>query len=139
MINTTIAQDQLVPTELWGRDHWSTLAYIEAKLVDGDYSVKFDPRMRQGRRNFRVLSKGRGCAGGVVMQPEHGSRLSDGTILPWSDDWACVQDMLADGLFEDGEWDTGFPLKLTEKGYAVAAALRKHKAEGGTYSNFKVA
>lgn len=146
-INTSIRPNDAVPVALWGRDHWSTLAYIETKLVDDDgkdecgYSVRFDPRMRQCRRHFRVLSEAlpghrkREAQFGEPMQPTHGSRLSDGTYLPWHDDWHCVQDLMAEGLFEHGEWDAGMELKLTELGHEVAAALRKHKAAGGTYSD----
>lgn len=139
-INTTITENDSVPPELWGRDHWSTLGYIECKLVDdSDYYVQFDPRMRQGRRHFRELSKYARpilVQTGMVMRPEHGSRLSDGTYLTWHDDWHCVQDMLDAGLFEGDpeEWDSGFQLKLSERGHAAAAALRKFKIEGGSFS-----
>ncbi len=43
-----------VPVELWSKDHWSTLAYIETVMVEhgGRFEVGWDPRMRQNRRNF---------------------------------------------------------------------------------------
>jgi hypothetical protein len=134
-VNETISENDFVPPELWGRDHYSTLAYVEARLVEGCYTVSFDPRMRQNRRHFRVLPGRKGQ--GVPMSPEHGSRLADGTYLPWHDDWCCVQDMLQAGLFEGDpdDWDAGMTLKLSDKGHAAAAALRKHKAEGGSFSN----
>ncbi len=99
--------------------------------------------MRQNRRHFRVLAQDeREARRGIPMSPEHGTRLSDGTYLPWHDDWCCVQDMQEAGLFvghpKPAAWDVGVSLKLTEKGHTVAAALRKHKAEGGTFSNFKM-
>jgi hypothetical protein len=80
-----------VPSVLWGRDHWSTLAYIETKLVDSDgYAVQFDAHMRQNRRNFRVLGEAphprRHAQLGVPMDARYGSRLADGTYLPWHDD-----------------------------------------------------
>jgi hypothetical protein len=135
-INTAIERHQFVPPELWGQDHWSTLAYIETKLVEGPYPVQFDARMRQNRRNYRVLERpNKGLLSGVPMSPEHGSRLADGTYLPWHDDWCCVQDMLAAGLFAPGYFEVGFPLKLSTRGYAATAALRKHKAEGGKFTN----
>ncbi len=137
-LNKTIKDTEFVPPELWGRDHWSTLAYIETKLVDGPYKVCFDPHMRQGRRHYRVLlgkPNGRKTpANAMVMRPEYGSRLADGTYLPWHDDWHCVQDMVKAGLFEDGVWDVGFKLKLTDLGSMVTAALRKLKSEGGSFS-----
>lgn len=134
-INTTIKEDEYVPRELWGRDHWSTLAYIETKLVDGNgYRVQFDPRMRQNRRHFRVLA-GRKSEG-IPMSPEHGTSLSDDTYLPWHDDWCCVQDMLKAGLFtgDPNKWDSGFELRLSEAGHKAIAAVRKHKAQGGSFA-----
>lgn len=141
-INTEISKIEFVPPELWGRDHFSTLAYIENQLVDNEYCVAFDPHMRQNRTNYRTLGElaGAKVKYGVVMSPEHGSILSDGTYLSWHDDWCCVQDMLHYKLFdgEDDDFDIGFSLKLTELGYNVVANLRKHKAEGGTFSTFKM-
>jgi hypothetical protein len=145
-VNHDIPEGEHVPMNLWGRDHWSTLAYIETKLVNhGETVVEFDPRMRQKRRHFRLLLQalpGHRKPGAIVqgqaMEAQHGSRLSDGSYLPWHDDWDCVTDMIEEGLFEndggDGEL-IGYPLKLTELGYAATAAIRKHKAEGGNFSN----
>lgn len=136
MINDTISVTDYVPAVLWGRDHYSTLAYVETQLVDNrGYRVVFDNRMRQNRRHYRLLPGPK--SGGVAMKPEHGSRLSDGTYLAWHDDWNCVQDMLHAGLFQgDSEdWDVGFELKLTDRGHAVVAAVRKHNASGGTFSD----
>ena len=141
--NTAISRDQFVPPELWGRDHYSTLAYVETKLVDDKYSVRFDPHMRQNRRNWRVLSQSKrvplkpgDIRNGLVMDPKYGSRLADDTYLPWHDDWCCVQDMMAAGLFhgDTDDFDAGFQLQLTNKGYAAAAAIREHKAKGGNFS-----
>lgn len=135
--NTTIREDEFVPMDLWGKDHWSTLGYIETKLVEGPCKVSFDARMRQNRRHYRVLMEAR-HHDGVPMSPQYGSRLNDGTYLPWHDDWCCVQDMIAAGLFKDGKWGKGFSLKLTDEGHIATAALRKHKIEGGGFSTFNI-
>lgn len=53
---TQFTADALIPPAYWDRDHFSTLAYIETKLVDGGkYLLQFDPSMRQKRRHFREL------------------------------------------------------------------------------------
>ena len=144
--NTTLEKDSFVPPELWGRDHWSTLAYVECKIVDGGYQVKFDANMRQKRRNYRVLFQAlpfhrreMGAIRGCAMQQQYGSRLSDGTYLPWHDDWDCLQDMLHVGMFEgdEGKWDVQFKLRLTKLGKLIAAQLRGHKADGGSFATFK--
>lgn len=131
----TLTADDFVPVELFGKDHWSTLAYIETKLVDGGgYSVRFDPRMRQNRRHFRHLSGNK--QNGVPMDVNAGSRLADGTFIKGHDDWQCVQDMLHIGWFKgtDGDWDAGMPLKLTPLGVVAAAAVREHKMSGGNFA-----
>lgn len=140
--NTQFGRDDFIPMSLWSKDHWSTLAYIETKLVDdgGKCTVKFDARMRQNRRNYRVLIGQRmSGTGAIPMSVDHGTRLNDGTYLPNHDDWNCLQDMQAAGLFEGDvdDWDRGMALKLTDAGRFLAAALRQHKAAGGTFSTFK--
>lgn len=132
----TLTNNDFVPPELFGRDHWSTLAYIECKLTDDNgYSVRFDARMRQNRRHFRILPGG--GLHGIPMPVGEGSRLADGTFLRGHDDWNCIQDMLHLGWFEgtDEDWDAGMKLKLTPIGVAATAALRNHKMSGGTFSN----
>ena len=42
-------EDGYVPPNLFGKDHWSTLAYMETIMVDcGGFQVGADPRMRAG-------------------------------------------------------------------------------------------
>lgn len=137
-----LSQTDSVPIELWDRDHWSCLAYIETKMVDSTKGlvVEFDPRMRQNRRNFRVLHEAskRHLQHGVPMAPEYGSRLRDNTFIPGHDDWDCVADFCAAGLLHmgDEEIKPGLKLKLTERGHEVVGELRKHKCNGGIFGNF---
>lgn len=146
-----IDPNEFVPEALFWHDHWSTLAYLETVLVDcGGFQVGLDARMRQNRRNFRVMMKecprpkrtglaGMSQSGAIPMDPEHGTRLQDGTVLEWSDDWSCVQDMAAAGYFTCGP-DAVEPkviLHLSEKGQAICARLRQHKANGGNWRNFQ--
>lgn len=140
--------DQYIPIEQWGKDHWSTLSYIETRLVEGPLVVAFDQRMRQKRRNFRVLAEAlrpgspeaRQVSMAVPMDSYHGTRLYGGTsVVSNHDDWDCVQDAVAAGLFEGdvNNFEAGFPLKLTAKGYAVVADLRRFKASGGSYHTYR--
>lgn len=137
-------ESEHVPPTAWGKDHWSTLAYVETVIVDcASFECGADPRMRSNRRNFRVMNEqnprplravqNRGWS--EVMLPEHTSRLKLGAETVNHDDWCCLQDMVAAGLFE-GDVEPGVHLKLTPVGVAVCAALRRHKQDGGTFSNF---
>lgn len=145
--STQFTKDAIIPPSAWGKDHWSTLAYAETVMVESSgFQVGSDARMRQGRRNFRVM--GEQCAaprrptsGGVaqVMDDSHGSRLNDGTYVPGHDDWHCIQDMAAAGFFTVGQEGVqpGVTLHLSELGAGVSNALRAHKRAGGYFANFK--
>lgn len=145
-----------VPEHLFGQDHFSTLAYLETVMVDcGGFHVGTDARMRTCRRHFRVF--GRECGRPirnspfcypVVMAPEQGSKLHDGSVILGHDDWHCVQDLANAGYLligarnAPGETATpndimpGVWLHLSPRGYEVLHALRTSKAAGGKFVDF---
>lgn len=117
-MNTTI-----VPIEKFGKDHWSTLLYLETCAVDG--GGKIDGRKM---RTFKYGAK----------QHYH-TRLNDGTEVEdeQHDDWACMADMQDAGLIyppdgEDSRWYFGDDnkVRLTDYGWLVAHSLRRWRAEG---------
>jgi hypothetical protein len=139
--------DEYLPSAVWGRDHWTTLAYIETVATDCvGFQVGNDPRMRSNRRNFRVMQacmkpRRAQCGGvGIVMDLAHSSRLADGDVVSGHDDWNCLQDMANEGLFnlDASGVEPGITLHLSAKGQAWCASLRAHKQAGGTYSNVNV-
>lgn len=141
--NTEISRDDYVHPSLWFKDHWSTLAFAETQMVDFGFRVKFEPRMRQKRRTFRVLLEQltggqNNIVNGMPMSPEYGTRLNNGTYLPWHDDWDCLADMAKYGLFERGEeaLEPGRKVKLTKLGREIVNRLREHKQNGGSFGNF---
>jgi hypothetical protein len=145
-VTVTEDAEQLVPMNRWGKDHWSTLAYVEHVAVEcAGFQVGSDARMKSNRRHTRLLSQG--CpnpkrakstsAMGMIMRPEHATKLKDGTLLANHDDWACLQDFVAEGLFKPGlELEPGTVLAFSERGHALTAALRVHKASGGQFAQF---
>jgi hypothetical protein len=138
--------DKYIPMEHWSKDHWSTLAYVETVIVDcAGFQIGSDARMRSNRRHFRLMNnecprpKRSGKPGlGITMGPEHGTCLKDNIVVPEHDDWMCVQDMAAEGLFTISAEDIepSVVLNLSPKGTALVEALRRHKSSGGTFSNF---
>jgi len=141
--------DEYISMAKWGKDHWSTLAYLETVEVEcGGFQVGFDGRMRQGRRNFRVMSqecpkpkRPSKCPRPQDAEPmgrEDGTRLNDGTVVEGHDDWYCVQDIAMESLFTTGvdSVEPGSILHLSKRGWDVVNALRKHKAGGGNYASF---
>lgn len=147
--------ESYVPMAQWGKDHWSTLAYVETIMVDcGGFQVGTDPRMKSNRRHFRIMQEG--CprprrvkpiaAAGMVMRPEHATVLKDGSLVDNHDDWMCLQDMAQCGLFKAkiGEVvlsaediEPGVHLQLSELGQRLTAQLRQHKANEGQWSTFE--
>lgn len=138
-----------IPMARWGRDHWRCLAYVEAVAVEmAGFQVGADPRMTANRRHFRILAEhcprprrpNHPPRPGLVMQPEYATRLADGSQPdPAHDDWCCVQDMAAEGLFTAGpdRVQAGETLHLSERGLVLAAELRQHKAAGHPIGAFR--
>jgi hypothetical protein len=108
-------RDQYVPMSLFGKDHWSTLGYIETRMVDhGGYMIACDARMRTLAHNHRIFSyrptdnlQKQGCSLAMLGKRgdgpdndnvKNGSFLNDGSRLPKHDDWDCIQDLAAAGL-----------------------------------------
>ncbi len=120
-----------VPIAQFGKDHWSTLAYIETRCVDH--------RGIPNRDHMRVDVDRHPQFGNRVSQSsdqKHPTRLKDGK-LPDHDDWDCVDDLIDHGLLEWGGTGVNPVFHLTETGQKIVGALRKHKAKGGTFANFE--
>lgn len=143
-----------VPVENFGPDHWSTLAYAETVMMEcGGFQVGYDARMRQGRRNYRVMQEecrrpSRPTSGGhgVVMEAKYSTVLKDGSVEVGHDDWSCVQDMVVAGLMGIKEGDKivtdvtlmepSAVLHLTEEGQRLSNQVRAHKRGGGSWRDF---
>lgn len=120
-------QDHFVPPESWEKDHYTTLAYVETRLVDdGEFVVQADPRMRTKRRMYRILREHGGSGGGHPMTPEQGSFLQGGVYAAGHDDWDCVCDMAAAGVFEvhpGGGVDANPDMNITPEAIAAARSI----------------
>ena len=142
----------------WGKDHWSTFAYLECRTVDQEGRINNDHMRCNPRRHsalFHGLTKAarRFSGGPRSVCPDgsfgHPTRLKEGEI-PEHDDWDCVDDMIDVGLVRvlRDELDltrraiwgpfsgTTITVALTELGQKVAAQLREHKANGGNFRDF---
>jgi hypothetical protein len=148
MEQKTFSVSDYIPMSHWGKDHWSTLGYVEVIMVEcGGFQVGTDPRMKSSRRNFRVMAQGcphpkrptLGSAFAYAMELTQSTKLNDGQVVSGHDDWACVQDMAAEGLFQQGPdaVEPGTVLTLSEKGVAIVNALREFKRNQGQYGQFR--
>lgn len=135
-------QREAVPVEKWGRDHWTTLAYVETRCVDekgvlnGDHlrcSLSRHPDLRGYQQVVSDLDG-----------DKYPTRLKKGELLENHDDWSCLEDMMILGMLvvEITEHQTGrgqirgSRVTLTDYGWEIAGRLRKFKGEGGNYGDF---
>ena len=143
--NMTVIElpEESIPMDKWHKDHWSTLAYINAVIVDhGYFEIGLDGQMRTKQYNFCYLleknskPKRTKLYTGVAMSADGGTRIKDNIFIRGHDDWDCVSDFLVAGLFNEQSVEPGVKLHLSDFGSTVCASLRKHKANGGTFATF---
>lgn len=107
---------QPVTIERWGKDHWTTLLYVESRVVDW-----------RGALDARHLRKD---------GYQYPTRLRDSGGLVGHNDIDCLHDMVAAGLLDitssEGN-NLQLKVRLTDQGWRVAAAARRHKADHGGY------
>jgi hypothetical protein len=145
--------DDRVPMERWGKDHWSTFAYLEVRIVDHKGRIAHDHMRCHMRRHPAMhAAKRRAIAFGPADGSQYPTKLRDGE-LPDHDDYDCVDDMIAAGLVTvtmppapAGTLVTGLveAESMTRAAYAltpglgqpIAAQLRAHKGIGGKFSTF---
>lgn len=122
-----------ITMDKFGKDHWSMLGYAECRIVDN----RGIPDRRHMRCNpkrhpqFAHISWDKGDA-----KERYATRLKNNVLVPYHDDWDCVEDLVSEGLLKDLGTGINPYWELTDKGKIVAAALRKHKAEGGMFATF---
>jgi hypothetical protein len=107
----------------FGRDHYSTLLYVEARVVDH--------RGRPNIRNMRCDAKRHPQFNHLPpgVGGESPTRLANGDLLSDHDDWDCVQDMVAAGWIEEGGTGLQPVWRLTPSGWAAAHNRRRALAE----------
>ncbi len=125
-----------IPVEQFGRDHWSTLAYIECLCVDND-GVPNRERMRCNPKQHPGLAH----HSGTGWQKTYSTRLAGHTLekpvqQDGHDDWHCADDLEAAGLIEQIGTGGNPAFAMTDKGNEMAARLRAHKTKGGNFDNF---
>ena len=135
--------DDYVPGTDWGQDHWSTFAYLETRAVDGKGIID-NTKMRCNARLHREFANtGRGIP---IDGAKYPTLLAGGVKLEKHDDWSCLEDMVAAGLvkafYRRKSYAAAFghseaKVEFASTGLAAAAALRKHKAQGGSFRDFR--
>ncbi len=123
-----------VPVIRFGKDHWSTFAYIETCCVDNGGRVdlrrmRCNPERHPGLAGLSVMGMNR------AWEPRWGTRLKEGIVAD-HDDHDCADDLEAAGLLENIGSGINPAFRLTAEGFQAAGLLRQHKAAGGSFSTF---
>lgn len=128
-----------IPMSRWGKDHWSTLAYLETLAVDHTGLAKpVNARMRTNEKRHPHLvegSLGMMGIGAGMGGSKYPTRLKDGEVKG-HDDWDCVDDATEEGLIEDVGTGLNRAYKFTKLGKEVMAKLRQFKMDGGNFADF---
>lgn len=141
------------PVQKFGKDHWSLLAYVETRCVDGSAGIGALDRNRMRCNQERHPLLGGSLSAAPGWKPQYSTRLAGffefkdraipavaiaaGFMLDGHDDWDCLDDLEACGFVEILSTANG-AVRLTPAGLKVAAALREHKATGGMFATFSM-
>ena len=115
----------------FGKDHWSTFAYIETRCVDYSGVLnKNHMRCDEDRHPGHVNSAN------AHSKKKHPTILKGFVNVSDHDDWDCVDDLENAGFLESHGTGLHPVFKLTTDGRRVAALLRDHKSNGGSFGSF---
>lgn len=136
----------MIPKEFWGRDHKSTMLYIETRVVDhGGWVAPL--HMRTDLARHPLFAEARSSFPMQASGGQYPTRLNNGQVQENHDDWDCVLDAWAEGLVDvkspdKAYWDVApgarGPIRgkaqrvvvgLTDAGWAYCADLRRSKGE----------
>ena len=109
----------LTTVQQFGRDHWSTLLYIETVCTDHRGNPDFR-RMRCDPDRHAHL-----CGVYVPSREKYPTRLADGSLLNDHDDWDCADDLEAAGFIRIEGSGVHPVFKMTDVGNVRVMELRK--------------
>lgn len=99
-----------VPMSRWGKDHWSTFAYVETRIVDHRGRLDHDHMRTHARRHPMMIAAKRRVSLGSRDGSRYPTRLKRAlplgqvtgepqpVLLPDHDDYDCIDDAIAAGL-----------------------------------------
>lgn len=129
-----------VPVRLWGKDHWSTFAYLETRIVDHNGMPNLD-HMRPDVDRHPAMGNRATANRSPDSMKKHPTRLKDANgkqlFLYDHDDWDCADDAEAAGFLVNNGSGINRMYALTDLGAEVASAIRQHKASGKNFHTFR--
>ncbi|KKN40772.1 hypothetical protein LCGC14_0729880 [marine sediment metagenome] len=133
----SLCEMEHIPMSKWGKDHWSTLAYLETLAVDNSgFAKPNNPRMRTNEIRHPHLVGNIGYISSALGGSKYPTRLKDGEVKG-HDDWDCVDDAIEETLVEDIGTGLNRLYKFTKLGKKAMAKLRQFKMDGGNFGDFE--
>ena len=133
-LSDTISENEHIRMEKWGSDHWKLLAYVENRVVD--YKGKLDHlNMRCNADRHPLLFHRIINEYNLWKEDTYGTRLRDGSVVGFHDDWDCLDDLEYEGLIEIISLVNGL-VKMKMKGYKIVSSLREYISSGNMYKDF---
>lgn len=114
----------------FGKDHWSTLLFLETQIVDKAFPI--DMRRLRVNEIKRAFSNNTP----IQWQDSYSTKLKDGSIVSGHDDIDVIDDLEEVGLIKNNGTHLNIYPLLTDKGWKVCEAIRKHKGNGGNFKDF---
>lgn len=126
-----------ISRERWGKDHWSTLAYLGTCAMDGrpfkPEKMRCNPATHLGylaRVQVGFLPDAK-----PEWKPTWGTILADGR-LDDHDDYDVCDDLEREGLAEFFSYANG-TFTLTDAGLDMVREITRHKMRDGKFRNFR--
>lgn len=105
-------------TDTFGKQHWSTFAYLASCFYSKGGQVDF--------KRLRVNTSS-------MWRPTHSTTLSDGTFLEGHDDIEVWKDLVREGYLEDFH---RVAVLTPIRGRDMAFQLAKHRCDGKSFATF---
>jgi hypothetical protein len=119
-----------IPIEMFGKDHWSTFAYICCRIA-GHEGVPEKAHMRTDLDLHPALGDGH------LNETKYPTRLAGGVDMPDHDDWDCAEDLEAAGLILQHGTGSNPVFALTDKGWKRFRHLTEFKNSGGSFGEYR--
>jgi len=124
----------MIDISKWGKDHWSLLAYVETCCVE---RMGLDYNRMRCNENKHPLLRGAACCN-IKWESIYSTRSKEG-LIEGHDDWDCLEDLDNDGFIKILNTPSILitVVEMTTKGTEAVHQIRKHKADGGTFTTFE--
>ncbi len=126
---------QKIERSRWGKDHWTTFAYLCQCVIDHGGILDAD-KMRTDRDIHPVEYSAKRHQSMLIEGARYPTRLNDGESIVGHDDWSCVKDFIEDGLvtrifLENHKLDR---FELTDEGWLLWFEFQMHIANNRAWS-----